>query len=87
MQVRHCRLSGSVAGAEGWRDESWRRGRGEERKETGFAGDKLIYEFLFLNRDVFRDFAGAEPIWSSRARAHGARTRSAARHSVGSVLK
>lgn len=40
-------------GMQGWRDES--RSEGEERE--GEFRDRLIYEFLFLNRDVFRDFA------------------------------
>ena len=41
------------AGTQGGRDESGDRG---EEREKEFR-DRLIYEFLFLNRDVFRDFA------------------------------
>lgn len=37
---------------EGWRDES----RNKEMRERREIRDRLIYEFLFLNRDVFRDF-------------------------------
>ena len=52
---------------QGRRDES----RNQEAREKGREfRDGLIYELLFLNRDVFGDFTEMSPIWSSHTHTH-----------------
>lgn len=55
------RSVGGGRGREGGRDEEMkagmrRWGKGQERERESEFRDRLIYEFLFLNHDVFREF-------------------------------
>lgn len=93
--MRHCCLS-LLSGAleeEGWRDagkERWKKDK-EERREFR---DRLIYEFLFLNRVVFGDLAETSQsgvhTYTPRTRSRSRRTAACAcatSHPTGKTLK